>query len=83
MESLFLTDSELTELTGFKTPAGHVKWLEKNRWRYVLTRSKQARVSVDYFHQKMGSTGRKTGSPDELNHATTLVEPDFSAIDRL
>ena len=30
MSDLFLTAEELTELTGFKTSAGHAKWLEKN-----------------------------------------------------
>jgi hypothetical protein len=83
MSDLFLTHEELIELTGFKTPAGHAKWLDKNRWRFVLTRSQQARVSREYFLDRMGLPRGKTGSTDQANHAATLVEPDFSALDRM
>jgi hypothetical protein len=74
---------ELTELTGFKTPAGHAKWLERNRWRYVLTRSQQARVSREYFLDRMGLPRGKTGLTEQVNLAAALVEPDFSALDRM
>lgn len=80
---LFLTHDELTDLTGFKTPSGHARWLEKNRWRFVLTRSQQARVSRDYFLEKMGLNRVRTGLATMENHAATLVEPDFSAMDRI
>lgn len=83
MSDLFLTHDELTELTGFKTPRGHAKWLDRNRWRFVLTRSQQARVSREYFLDRMGLSRGKTGSTEQVNHGATLVEPDFSALDRM
>lgn len=83
MSDLFLTHDELTDLTGFKTPRGHAKWLERNRWRFVLTRSQQARVSREYFLDRMGLPRGKTSSTDLANHGATLVEPDFSALDRM
>lgn len=83
MSDLFLTHDELTELTGFKTPRGHAKWLENNRWRFVLTRSQQARVSREYFLDRMGLPRGKTGSTALVNQAAALVEPDFSALDRM
>ncbi|MEK8087010.1 DUF4224 domain-containing protein [Aquabacterium sp. A3] len=83
MSDLFLTAEELTELTGFKTSAGHAKWLEKNRWRYVLTRSMQPRVSREYFLDRMGLPRGKTGSTDQLHQFAQVVEPDFSALDRM
>ena len=83
MSDLFLTHDELTELTGFKTPNGHAKWLDKNRWRFVLTRSQQARVSREYFLERMGLNRGKTGATDQLNQAAALEEPDFSALDRM
>jgi hypothetical protein len=79
---LFLTHEELTELTGFKTPSGHARWLDKNRWRYVLTRSQQARVSRDYFLERMGSTKTRTGAATMDNHAAAMVQPDFAAMGR-
>jgi Domain of unknown function (DUF4224) len=83
MTGLFLTPEQLTELTGFKTSGGHAKWLEKNRWRFVLTRSKQPRVSLEYFYERMGSNRGKTGLTDQMNQAAALVEPDFSALNRV
>lgn len=80
---LFLTHEELTELTGYQTPKGHTRWLEKNRWRFVLTRSQQARVSRDYFLERMGSTKTRTGATTMENHAAALVQPDFSAMERI
>ncbi len=46
--SLFLPHDELVELTGFKQNKGHVRWLQRNGWRYALTRSQQPRVARDY-----------------------------------
>lgn len=83
MSDLFLTHEELTELTGFKNPSGHVKWLDKNRWRYVLTRSQQARVSREYFLDRMGLHRGRTGATDQANQFSQAVEPDFSALDRM
>jgi hypothetical protein len=83
MSDLFLTHDELTELTGFKTPRGHAKWLDYNRWRFVLTRSQQARVSREYFLERMGLSRGKTGATALENQAAALVEPDFSALDRM
>jgi hypothetical protein len=83
MTDLFLTSDELTELTGFKTSGGHVRWLEKNRWRFVLTRSKQPRVSREYFQERMGSTRGRTGLTDQVNQAAALVQPNFSALNRV
>lgn len=82
MHGLFLTHEELTDLTGFKTSKGHAQWLTVNRWRFVLTRSRQPRVSRDYFLERMGSTRGRTGATDQANHAAALVEPDFSALNR-
>lgn len=83
MQGLFLTSDELTDLTGFKTSGGHAKWLEKNRWRFVLTRSRQPRVSREYFQERMGSTRGRTGATDMANQAAALVEPNFSALNRI
>lgn len=83
MSDLFLSHDELTELTGFKTPRGHAKWLERHRWRFALTRSQQARVSREYFYDRMGHSRGKTSSTTQGNQAVELVEPDFSALDRM
>jgi len=83
MSGLFMTPDELTELTGFKQTKGHIRWLDRNRWRYVLSRSQQPRVARAYFLDRMGLPQGKAGSSDQANHAAFLQEPDFSALDRL
>ena len=83
MSMLFLTPAELVELTGFKQTKGHVRWLDRNRWRYVLTRSEQPRVARDYFMDRMGLPRSATGFSDKVNRAAALEEPDFSALDRM
>lgn len=82
MNGLFLTHDELVELTGFKQTKGHVRWLEKHRWRFALTRSQQPRVARDYFLDKMGLPRSSSGFTGQVNHAAALEEPDFSALDR-
>jgi len=83
MSGLFMTPEELTELTGFKQTKGHVRWLERNRWRFVLTRSEQPRVARDYFLDRMGLPRSQTGFTGQVNHAAALEQPDFSALDRI
>lgn len=83
MSMLFLTPAELIELTGFKQTKGHVRWLDRNRWRYVLTRSEQPRVARDYFLDRMGLPRSATGFNAKLNQAISIEEPDFSALDRM
>jgi len=83
MNGLFLTHEELVELTGFKQTKGHVRWLERNHWRFVLTRSQRPRVARDYFLDRMGLPRRQTGFDPSVSHGATVEEPDFSALDRM
>jgi hypothetical protein len=83
MSGLFLTHEELTELTGFKQTKGHIRWLERNRWRFVLTRSQQPRVARDYFMDRMGLSRSQSGYDAKAPHPAAVEEPDFSALDRL
>ena len=83
MSALFLTHEELTELTGFKQTKGHIRWLERNRWRFVLTRSEHPRVSRDYFLDRMGLPRSHSGYDAKAPHHAPAEEPDFSALDRL
>lgn len=45
MNDLFLTPAELRDLTGFKAPHRPVRWLDRNRWRFVLTRRHAPRAA--------------------------------------
>lgn len=83
MPELFLTYEELVALTGFKQTKGHIRWLDRQGWRYVLTRSCQPRVARDYFLNRMGLSPRQSGYTGRDVAAASIEEPDFGALDRL
>ena len=83
MSSMFLTPDELTELTGFRQTKGHIRWLDRYRWAYALSRTEQPRVARDYFLQRMGLRRHGPSEAEQAHQAATLEEPDFSALDRL
>jgi hypothetical protein len=83
MNDLFLTRTELVDLTGFKAAHCQVRWLERNRWRFALTRHNEPRVARDHFNSRMGCGGSKgQGHADEVNHAAMLEQPNFAALNR-
>lgn len=83
MNDLFLTRTELVDLTGFKAAHCQVRWLERNRWRFALTRRNEPRVARDHFNSRMGcGAGKAPGHADQINHAALLEQLDFSALNR-
>ena len=76
MNPLCLTPAELIELTGFKAAHCQVRWLTRNRWRFVLSRSKAPRVARDHFNDRMGcSNGIGTSHADAINQAAAAKAP--------
>lgn len=51
---LCLTEAELEDLVGSPFPALQMKWLDENRWPYVLNRRGRPRVARSVFDQRMG-----------------------------
>ena len=83
MKDLFLTRLELVDLTGFKAAHCQVRWLERNRWRFALTRRNEPRVARDHFNSRMGcGAGKAVDQGDELNRAAMFEQPNFSALNR-
>jgi hypothetical protein len=81
-DPLFLSPAELVTLTGFKARHCQVRWLERNRWRFALTRRQEPRVARDHFNERMGCGGRATGHADAINLAAAAAQPNFAALDR-
>ncbi|MBK8916394.1 MAG: DUF4224 domain-containing protein [Phycisphaerales bacterium] len=65
---MFLTDDELTELTGYKSAAGFARWLDARGWRYERNRAGRVIVLRSYAARMMGD-----GEPRQM-------EPRFGAI---
>ena len=82
MSGIFLTADELADLTGFKARHCQAKWLERNRWRFALTRRREPRVARDHFNERMGCGGRAATHSEVINQAAVAAQPNFSALDR-
>lgn len=82
MSHTFLTPAELVDLTGFKARHCQVRWLERNRWRFAMTRRKEPRVARDHFNERMGCGGRAATHADAVNQAAGAAQPNFAALDR-
>lgn len=82
MTVTFLTQTELRELTGYSATHCQVRWLERNRWRFALTRRKEPRVARDHFNERMGCGGRAATHAEAINQAAGVAQPNFAALDR-
>ena len=82
MSALFLSAAELADLTGFKARHCQVRWLERNRWRFVMTRRNEPRVAREHFNERMGCGERSLPRAEAINQAAALAQPNFAALDR-
>ena len=67
---LFLTLEELSQLTGFKTPARQVEWLRTKGWRFEINGNRRAIVARKYAEKMLGC-----GAPEEQSY-----QPNFRAL---
>lgn len=62
---MFLTPAELEQLTGYKTPAGHAKWLDARGWRFERQRAGGVVISRAYVETMLaGGTAPRPGQPN-------------------
>ena len=83
MAGTFLTAPELVELTGFRARHCQARWLERNRWRFVLNRRGEPRVARDHFNERMGCSGRASRHASANVHPTGLMAPSIPRSPRL
>jgi len=78
-----MTPAELQELTGFKDRHCQARWLDRNRWRYVLDRRNRPRVARDHFGERMGCGTAPGASQAGAIHAAAIgAQPNFAALTR-
>ncbi|MDF3163428.1 DUF4224 domain-containing protein [Pseudomonas proteolytica] len=53
MQSETLAEEELAAITGYMIPSRQIDWLNKNGWKYVLTRSRRPVVGRVYARMKL------------------------------
>lgn len=82
MLGLFLSRNELVELTGFKASHCQARWLDRNRWRYVLNAHGEPRVARAHFDDRMGCINKSSTYASAINDAAAIAQPNFAALDR-
>ncbi|QJI28677.1 DUF4224 domain-containing protein [Pseudomonas sp. ADAK18] len=75
MQSETLTDDELTAITGYMIPSCQIGWLNKNGWRYVLTRARRPVVGRIYARMKLAGV-----KPSAENVAAEAWSLDLSRV---
>ena len=72
MMSLFLSQSELIELTERKRKAAQIAWLIANQFPFSIGANGHARVTREYVLARLGGTN--------TNNIRTHPEPNWGAI---
>lgn len=78
--ALFLSAEELAELTGYCSALGHVRWLDRNRWRYAMDRNNRPRVLRAYFEDRLGLAS--SAAAVQQAPAVNVAQPNFAALAR-
>ena len=75
---MFLTDSDLQSLTGYKRPAEQRRWLASHGWAFEVRADGKNRVLIVEAEAKMLTRriGRATGRQNRNRSA----EPDLAAL---
>ena len=71
--SIFLAESELYELTDCRKRSKQAEWLDKNDWKYAVSRLGRVKVLRSYAEMRMGM-------PVKSEQEQQTTEPDFSSL---
>ena len=73
---MFLTETELSELTGYVYRSRQIDWLRRHNWKFEVNAQQKPKVARSYFDARLGvATGRQ-----EIEHTSSDDRPNFKAI---
>ncbi len=75
IQSETLAEDELATITGYLIPSGQIGWLNRNGWKYVLTRARRPVVGRVYARMKLAGV-----KPSAENVAAEVWSLDLSKI---
>jgi hypothetical protein len=75
---MFLTDTDLQSLTGYKRPAEQRRWLASRGWAFEVRADGKNRVLIEEAHAKMVT--RQTGGGTGRQNRGRSAEPDLAAL---
>jgi hypothetical protein len=70
-----LAEEELAAITGYMIPSGQIAWLNRNGWKYVLTRARRPVVGRIYARMKLAGV-----KPSAENVAAEAWSLDLSKV---
>jgi hypothetical protein len=75
LQSEFLSDDELTTVTGYKIPSFQRQWLQRNAWEHVLTAAQRPVVGRVYARLKLAGV-----KPSATNAVAETWSLDLSRV---
>lgn len=75
IQSETLAEDELATITGYLIPSGQIGWLNRNGWKYVMTRARRPVVGRVYARMKLAGV-----KPSAENVAAEVWSLDLSKI---
>lgn len=69
-QSMFLSKTDIEELTGYKLAGKQIEWLDTNAWVFVISALGHPKVLRTYAEKKLGLNGKVLTDKKS--------EPDFS-----
>ncbi|MBD1554276.1 DUF4224 domain-containing protein [Pseudomonas typographi] len=75
IQSEFLAEDELAQVTGYQIPSKQIEWLSRNGWKYALTGARRPVVGRVYARLKLAGI-----KPSETNAVADTWTFDLSRV---
>jgi len=62
--NLFLSESALTEMTGYKSKAGQIRWLAKNAYRFDVRADGRPNVLIEQVMERQCRNAKTKAGPN-------------------
>jgi hypothetical protein len=82
MLGIFLTSSELHELTGYSYRSRQIDWLTRNNWKFEVNAQHCPKVARSYFDVRLGGSSPTSTPRQEKPMVKPRVQPNFQAINQ-
>jgi hypothetical protein len=64
---MFLAETDVASLTGYRRPSAQIRWLRDNGWRFIVNALGQPVVALAEFNRRMVGGVQRTAANQEPN----------------
>jgi Domain of unknown function (DUF4224) len=64
---MFLTETDVRNLTGYRRPSAQVEWLRRSGWRFAINALGKPVVALAEFNRRMVGSVQRTFAQQEPN----------------